>query len=66
MTRKKRVGRPKKKGPLRTRVLPIRLTESEHRLVDRAAKAADIPRGVWVRMVVLQKVRRDTRKERGS
>ena len=62
MAQRKKMGRPKKKGPLRNKVLPLRLTEAEHRLVDRAARAADLPRGIYARMALLQKARKDTKK----
>jgi uncharacterized protein (DUF1778 family) len=51
-------GRPKKDGAERRNgVLQIRLTDSERRTFDKAAKAKGLDLSAWARMVLLEAAR---------
>ncbi|HSZ58121.1 MAG TPA: hypothetical protein VK797_20830 [Tepidisphaeraceae bacterium] len=51
-------GRPKKDtGERREKVLRIRITESERKVLDKAAKAKALDVSAWARMVLLAEAR---------
>lgn len=51
-------GRPKKtETNRRENVLRIRLTESERKIIDKAAKAKSLDASAWTRMILLEAAR---------
>ena len=56
-------GRPKKpEGQTRERLIPVRLNDEEHDLLDRAAKAKGLQISSWIRsemLVIAKEVLRD-------
>jgi hypothetical protein len=57
-------GRPKKpEGKVRSKLVPVRLSEGEYELLDRAAKAKSLQLSSWIRSEMLALARRLLSKE---
>lgn len=58
MSRNKKVGRPKlPDNEARKTVFPLRMTDSEHKLLTKAAAKAGLPLSEWARNHLLSKAK---------